>query len=373
MRTIVAADGAFRQPHVSTIPRLGVPECTATMADMERSRLIGRAAVALAIGILLAILSIYFQRGFIPGDAFTYLAAGERLNAGHPLYALSPGDRPVALEPPYWTVPLLSPPPIAVLWRPLAALPAEAGVYVWWVAHIAAIATAFLLVAARRPGLAAAGLLVLEIPFAYEIGVGNLNGFVLLGLVLTWRATATGQERATGAIAAALTAFKVTPVLLGWWLLTARRWAAFRWYVLAGLAILAVSLVGAGLEAHLTYLGIVRDTGVSGTRALSLAGMARFVGVTPAIANLLPTIALGLGIAGIWLLRKHPDRAFVIAVATLVFGSPTVNINWFALLFAALAPLAWPLGERAAERAAGSTTAHVPRGTSADEQAPARI
>ena len=52
----------------------------------------------------------------------TYLAAGERLNAGHNLYAFGAGDRPIILDPQYWTVPLLSPPPIAVLWRSLALL-----------------------------------------------------------------------------------------------------------------------------------------------------------------------------------------------------------------------------------------------------------
>jgi hypothetical protein len=317
------------------------------MPDVVRRRLLERAAVAIAVGVLIAILALYFRRGFIPGDAFTYLAAGERLNAGHPLYALSPGDRPVALEPPFWTVPLLSPPPIAVVWRPLAAIPNELGVYVWWAVQVAAVALSFVLVAARRPILAAAGLLALAVPFTYEIGVGNLNGLILLGLILTWRATALGHDRATGALAAAMTAFKVTPVLLGWWLLTERRWQALRWYVIAGLTILAISVLGAGLDAHLTYLGIVRDTGVGGTRPLSLAGMARYVGVAPHIANLLPTVALAVGIAGIWLLRRRPDYAFVVAVVTLVFSSPTVNINWYALLFACLAPLAWP--RRAAE------------------------
>jgi hypothetical protein len=312
------------------------------MAVMDRSRLIGRLAVALAIGVLLAVLAIYFRRGLIPGDAFTYLAAGERLNAGHPLYALSPGDRPVELEPPFWTVPLLSPPTIAVVWRPLAALPIETGVYVWWALQVAAVATAFLLVASKRPVIASAAMLVLVFPFAYEIGVGNVNGFILLGLVLTWRATALGHERATGALTAAMTAIKVTPVLLGWWLLSARRWSALRWYVVAGLAILVVSLVGAGLDSHLTYLQIIRETGTGGTRPLSLAGMARYVGVAPEIASLLPTAALVLGTVGLWVLRRSPDRAFVVAVLTLVFASPTVNINWFALLFAALAPLAWP-------------------------------
>src|SRR3954468_15126551 len=76
-------------------------------------------AVVISIGTIRAI-------GFSPAtpgsDAWNYLAAGERLNAAHPLYALSPGDRAIQLLPPYWTVPLLAPPPITVLWRPLALL-----------------------------------------------------------------------------------------------------------------------------------------------------------------------------------------------------------------------------------------------------------
>ena len=41
------------------------------------------AALAVVLGLLAAALVLYFQRGLVPGDAFTYLAAGERLNAGH--------------------------------------------------------------------------------------------------------------------------------------------------------------------------------------------------------------------------------------------------------------------------------------------------
>ena len=67
----------------------------------DRARLVGVLAIAISVGLLLAVVWMRFPYGLIPGDAFTYLAAGERLNAGHPLYAVSPGDRPVGLEPPY--------------------------------------------------------------------------------------------------------------------------------------------------------------------------------------------------------------------------------------------------------------------------------
>jgi hypothetical protein len=65
-------------------------------------------------------------------DSLTYVAAGQRLNAGHALYSLSAGDWAVPLDPPYWTVPLLSPPIAGVLARPFALF-GTAGIAAWWV------------------------------------------------------------------------------------------------------------------------------------------------------------------------------------------------------------------------------------------------
>jgi hypothetical protein len=62
-----------------------------------------------------------------PPDVYTYLAAAERLNVGHNLYGpLLPGDRFINTSI-YEPAPLISPPLIAVLWRPLAVLPDPAG------------------------------------------------------------------------------------------------------------------------------------------------------------------------------------------------------------------------------------------------------
>jgi alpha-1,2-mannosyltransferase len=306
-------------------------------------RLIALAVPAIAFGLVIAILAVYFQRGFVPGDAFVYLAAGERLNAGHLLYALSPGDRPMAMEPPYWTVPLLSPPPIAVLFRPLASLPNDVGAYIWWALDIAAVSIALLLMVVRRPVLIGIALTVFSVPLVYELGVGNMNGLILLGLVLTWRATAIGDERSAGVLTGLMAAFKLTPAILGWWLLTAGRWRAVGAAIATGLVVLAVSVVGAGLDAHLRFLGIVRDTAAVGARPLSLAGMALYVGVPASIANVLPTAALVVGTVATAVLRRRRDLAFIAAVMTIVFGSPTVSINWFIYLFACLAHFVWPL------------------------------
>lgn len=308
-------------------------------------RVLRIAIPALAIGLVVAIQSVYFNRGFVPGDAFTYLAAGERLNDGHLLYALSPGDRPVDLKPPYWTVPLLSPPPIAVLFRPLALIPNDLGPYVWWAICIASIVGTTLVMMRRRPILIGVAVLVLSIPLVYEIGVGNLNALLLAGIVGAWYLLVRGRDIAAGAVIAGMTALKLTPIVLAWWLITQRRWSAVRAFIVAGLVLAAVSVLGAGLSTHLEYLGIIRQTSTVGTSDLSLAGMARAVGLDASVASALPAIALVVGFLAIWLFRGRPNVAYAAAVVTMLLGSPVVNVNWFTVLLAALAPAVWPMGQ----------------------------
>jgi hypothetical protein len=311
------------------------------MAD--RRRFYSYVAFGLVLGLYVAVQASYFQRGFIPGDAFTYLAAGERLNAGHPLYALSPGDRPVDLNPPYWTVPLLSPPPIAVIFRVFAALPSDTGPYVWWVVQLVALGASLIMLGRRRPLLTAAAMLVLLIPTVYEVGVGNLNSMLLLGLILTWRWATRGPEPAAGVMAALLTVVKLTPAALGWWLIVSGKRRAVVAAVVTAVVALVVSILGAGLDTHLEYLGLLRDPNAMAPSPLSLGGMAVYLGLPQGVAYVLPMAAIGIGIVAIFLLRHRPAWSFAATVLVMIFGSPAVAINWYVLLYALIAPLAWPL------------------------------
>jgi alpha-1,2-mannosyltransferase len=307
-------------------------------------------ALAIAFGILATIQVVYFHRGFIPGDAFTYLAAGERLNDGHPLYALSPGDRPVGINPPFWTVPLLSPPLIAVLMRPFALLPDDVGAYAWWAVCLAAMGGSVFALIRRKPITTAIAVAILSIPIAYEIGVGNVNALILAMLVGAWYSYARGRDGATGFLLAAATVLKVTPGVTLWWLVTQRRWSGVRAFVVAGIALSIVSILGAGIAAHLEYVGIARRTLADGSSDLSSAGIARFFGVPGAAASVLPTILMVVGLVAIWLARARPGLAYGVAVVAMLAGSPIVNVNWFSLLLAILAPLAWPVPSDAAPR-----------------------
>lgn len=311
--------------------------------------------VAAALGLLAALVVLYHDRGFVPGDAFTYLAAGERLNAGHALYALGPGDRLVALNPPYWTVPLLSPPFMAVVWRPLAALPAEAGVYLWWGASVAAALAVVLLVIRRRPVSGSLALLALALPFTYEIGVGNVNALLLAGAVSCWWLGRRGRAGSAGVIAAVMVAAKITPLPVAAWIVGVDRRRGLAGVTVGLIACAAVSLLGAGIGAHTEYLAVARETGTTGLSMWSLGGIARAMGIPEPVPTLLPVGTLfGSSIASLALaMVGRPAAGYVVAIVGWTFGSPVVNVNTLTLLFATLAPVAWPWAEQVGATATG--------------------
>lgn len=342
---------------------------------MERTaslRLVRAILLALSFGLLMVILAVYFERGFVPGDALVYLAGGERLNAGHLLYALSPGDRIVGIKPPFWTVPILSPPFMAVLFRPLALLPPDLGAYAWWLATMSAIATTLAVLVRRVPILTSIAVLVLGVPLAYEIGVGNVNAFLLAGTIAIWFLATHGHGRIAGVIAAFLVMVKIWPIALVLWLVVQRRWDSVQAGLVTAVVLGAVSILGAGLAAHLSYLQVIRDTTSAGTSDLSLAGIARYLGVSPGIAVFLPWVVFVGSCALAWLLRARPALSYLCAVVAMTLGSSVVNINTYALLLAGLAPAAWPARDRIANAGPPEPGVRYPRDPEVEE-VPGRV
>lgn len=152
------------------------------------------------------------------GDPWNYLAAGEGLNAGHPLYELAPGDRPVVIVPPYWTVPLLAPPPIAVFWRPLALL-GESSMLVWGLAGtIAVLGSAVFL--ARHSALLVVAIFAVDL--SLTVLSGNGSAVVLPMLIAAW--ALRDRPWIVGSLIAVAGAVKLLPLLLGIWLIVTGRW-----------------------------------------------------------------------------------------------------------------------------------------------------
>ena len=321
------------------------------VARMEQLATVALVVAAFAL-VLTAMIVMIAAPGWFPPDANTYRAAAERLNAGHDLYRLVAGDRPMSL---YSSVPFLSPPPIAVAWRPLALL-GDASLYLWWAGCVAAVFAALALLARRRPVETSVTMLVLFIPLALVLGWSNVDGYLLLMLVGTWLAARSGRDVAAGGLVATMIAIKLTPLPLALWFLAIGRYRAFAACVGFGVVWLAVSLAGTGLDAHVRYLDVIRDTFGSGTTDLSLAGLGRAVGLPAAVATVLPFawwLACG---AAVLALRHRPGAAFAAAVLMLVLGSPVVQPYTLVLLLALVAPLAWPWssGRVAVESAGGS-------------------
>jgi hypothetical protein len=94
-------------------------------------------------------------------DNSTYFSAGQRLNAGHPLYGpLVATDRPIPGYPRKYPAPLLSPPLVAVIWCPLAAL-GEMSMTIWWAANLALVTLLVVFFAAVGRRWTLGGLLVI--------------------------------------------------------------------------------------------------------------------------------------------------------------------------------------------------------------------
>lgn len=302
------------------------------------------AAVLASVGLVIVqcVLTVAAHPQFIGVDAYTYMAAGERLNAGHALYALSPGDRPVVLMPPYWTVPLLYPPFFAVLWRPFALLPGGIALILWWATAIVAMAWGVAMVTTHRRLAAAAVVVLLSSAIGAQVLAANVDVWILVATLLMWRLSDGRHERGVGVLVALIIAVKLTPVVFGWWLLVERRWSALRWMCAALVAGGLVSILGAGPGAHFEYLRVLTQTSSTGATPSSLAGIAAGLGLPPVVANGVPLAALGASLIAMLILRDRPLPVFVIAVVASVLGSPVVTGTGYTRLLAVLAPAAYP-------------------------------
>ena len=289
------------------------------------------ALVAIAVVIWIATIRALGFSPATPGsDAWNYLAAGERLNAGHPLYALSPGDRAIHLLPPYWTVPLLAPPPVAVLWRPLALI-GDSAMNLWAAAgFVVTLGTAAWLLV--RGGLIVAGIIaIMALALAEQALAGNANGFLFLALVTVWVLRA--RPAVAGSLIAAAIAVKLTPALLLIWLVTARRWNMLAATVVALAMIGLVSLVGAGLNNHLDWLVSVPQAVPAPT---SIAGM---TGLSGMVVLVLCTLAVVIAS------RFGDERVtFSVAVIAAALASPALYLGTLGIAAAAAAAWIAPAG-----------------------------
>ncbi len=285
----------------------------------------------------------------VGSDVSNYYAAGQRLNDGHDLYRLAPGDLPVPVQPPYYTAPLVSPPAVGVAWRPLTLLPRDLAITGWWaVAGLAAIVTTVWFT-----GLGSLVVTLAVLALSTELAVtalsANINALLLGAFAAIWLARRSGRPAIVGSLVAIAVAVKILPILLVLWLLVGRRWTELAWFAAVAAVIEVLSLLGAGFGAHLDWLEIARTTGTQGLPPASLPALLQGSGLPGAIATLVIPSTLLIGAAAIIVLRHRPGAAFAAAIVTMVLANPAVHDGSFAMLLPALLPLARPLSSKSAQ------------------------
>ena len=296
-------------------------------------------------------------------DSSTYYAAGQRLNAGHPLYGpLGPTDRTIPGYPRKYPAPLLSPPLVAVIWRPLAAL-GDVSMTIWWAANLALVTllAAFFAAVGRRWTLG--GLLVilalgwplvalLRAPYLY-LGYqspisttalsGNLDGYLTGLCVLVWWASTRGRSRLAGAAAGLAAVLKLGPFALAWWLVVRRDWPAVKAFVVTVVILGIVGLLGAGLDANLAYVRLALGAAVTPT-PLSIPWMLHtWLGMTQTVANLGTIVGTIVGLGVVYAARRQARLSFLVTILVVIYCSPVVMVGNYALLLAAVTPWAMPV------------------------------
>ena len=330
-------------------PWLAIPGAAAKLAGVPGST----GARALSAGLILGTIAAtamlvvvsWASTGRLAWDTTTYLAAGERLNAGHELYALGDGDRWVWINPPYWSVPLLYPPTIAVLWQPLALLPGELAVPMWSIANSICLLLAVGFIV-RRAGWQAGIVSLMLVPaFAWEIGVGNIHGFLLASLVLLRQRSPLGAP-----LIGLLAAIKLTPAVVIVWLWAVGRRREGTTATAVAIASLALSISSVGIPTFAAYLDAASRAAPS---VLSVPGVLYGAGVPG--ARMLGWALTALLVVEIILLRRT-GLAWAVAVAAMVLGSPVVNVPTYAVLLAA-----FPMRDSIGTLTLTNTTSPLPR------------
>ena len=292
------------------------------------------ALATLGVASVVGVGIVWLSTGPYPIDTATYVETAARLNDGLPLYGAH--ERPAGQA----QVTLFSPPLMAVMLRPLALLPQDIAMPIW-VALMAAAEIASLVVLLRRSPLPTGVLMTAVAPsIVLTMIVGNVDALVLLALVASWLLLERGHETTAGLVSGIVASLKLTPFAIAWWMLVTGRRRAFA-VAMAVCAVLAVvAVLGSEPLVFLRFAEVTLTNFAGSTGLISLATIGQGVGIPAGVAARLPTIALLGGLVAVALLRRRPRAAWVIAVVTMVFGSPVTAFHTPALLLATIVPFA---------------------------------
>ena len=278
-----------------------------------------------------------------PGrDIHNYILAGERLNAGHPLYTYGPGDERIPSSDGLADYALYSPPLIAVLFRLVVLLPAN-GLYVWWVAVDALELAAIAMLIRRAPQLTGLALITLALPIAVLLEFGNVDGLVAFGMLMAWRWLVHGHDQRAAVLIAVLASLKLTPVIFVWWLFVTGRRRAAAVAIGTGVICALVAMVATEPLIMLTFIQVTTTNVARPATDIGAAGIAAVLGLPSELHAWVPRVILVAGVGAMWALRRRPGISFAIGASLMWLASPVASFHTPALMLVALGPAAWPM------------------------------
>jgi hypothetical protein len=267
------------------------------------------ALLSLSVGSLAQdLVHTFFLRGRIsvPYDFSAYYLAGKLAREGQLLYyfpSITPpksflrlqvdGTTPYGrasdskgLANPPVLLPYVTPPFVALLMEPFSSVPWEVAYSEWRIINALACFTAVFFamkIAAVEKRFHFAGFAIgvgvfsAFFPFKAEIGLGQIDGVILLTWTLgTWqflkhRPVASSLCYAIG------TAIKVSPILVVPLMLMRRQWRWLAYYMLWGLVILGLSIWSVGWQNHVLWLTKVSPLLSCGAEHFANRSLAGFV------------------------------------------------------------------------------------------------
>ena len=167
-------------------------------------------------------------------------------------------------------------------------------------------------------------------PVLVDLNLGNVSVVVMALLALVWR----WLDRPAGSVALAI-AMSVRPtlgLLLGWWLLR-RLWRPVVWTIIAGLAIVVLTLPFVGLRGYLDFVTVLRNvsqvTGVANNLDLGSTVLRLTYGTLVATIALYAGYALAIG-AMLYSLRFDRELSFMVTIGATLLLAPLLWDHYLA-------------------------------------------
>lgn len=296
--------------------------------------------LALAGVGVLVVASITFMgsRGY-GYDFAAYDAAARRIVDGAALYLPDTAQRYAAgaYEGLY-----LYPPPLAVALVPLTALASDGATLVWFVGRIAALAIGCLILpVALRIRLTVFAVACVSYPVLFDLNLGNVSVVTFVLTAVAWRAS--GSWLAAVAHATLIAIRQPFGIFFVMW---AARWDVRRVVttLIAGLAMLVVTLPIVGVAAYLDFLAILRSLPdiTTGPYNLSLKSTFLAIGAPESLAAVAVPIGAAFALVASVVAGRRRDDAIAIAVTAVatMLVSPFLHPHYLALLLVPAALLA---------------------------------